>query len=85
MQSKIDNDSIQLYIRGQAGPQLVPKLLLKLFVREQYNSTVIPLEEGGMKEARDTKDNIIISDSTLRNILPPQINKITAWYKFMCG
>ena len=35
---------------------------------------VIPPEEGGFKEARDADNNIIISDSTLNNILPPQLN-----------
>ena len=34
-----------------------------------------PLEESGLKEARDEENNIIISDSTLRNILPTQQNK----------
>ena len=42
-------------------------------------------EEGGIKEARETEDNIIISDSILRNILPPQIKKMTARYKLMCS
>ena len=44
-----------------------------------------PPEEGGMIEARNAQDNIIISGSTLRNILPPQLNNMTARYKLMCG
>ena len=47
-------------------------------VREMHNSIMIPPEEGIMKETRDAEDNIIISDSTLRNILPPQLNRMTA-------
>ena len=35
-------------------------------------------EEGGMKEARDAENNIIIGDSTLLNILPSQIKNITS-------
>ena len=42
-------------------------------------------EEGGLKEARDTYNNIIISDSTLRNILPPQLKNMTDQYKVMCS
>ena len=42
-------------------------------------------EEGGIKEARDLENNIIISDSTLHSIIPPQLKKISAQYKVMCG
>ena len=46
---------------------------------------VIPLEEGGTNDERDTEDNIIIIDSTLRNILPPQLNNSTDQYKLICS
>ena len=46
---------------------------------------VSPPEEGGLKEAMDTNNNIIISYSTLRNIIPPQIKIMTLLYKVMCG
>ena len=36
---------------------------------------VSPPGEGGLKESIYAENNIIISDSTLRNILPPQLNK----------
>ena len=39
---------------------------------------VIPTEEGGLKESIDAEDNIIISYSTLCNILPPQLKNMTA-------
>ena len=35
-----------------------------------------PIEKGLLKEARNKYFNIIISDTTTRNILPPQVNKI---------
>ena len=38
-----------------------------------------------MKEARYKEYNIIISDSTLYKILPPQLNNMTSQYKAMCG
>ena len=40
-----------------------------------------PLEKGGLKEARYADNNIIISDFTIHNIQPPQLKKISAWYK----
>ena len=46
---------------------------------------VSPPEEGGLKEAIDADNNIIISDSTLRKILPPQLNNMAYQYKGMCG
>ena len=45
---------------------------------------VCPPEEGGLKEARNSDYNIIISDSTLCNIFLPQLNNIYARYKVMC-
>ena len=42
-------------------------------------------EEGRIKEARDEDNNIIISDSNLRNILSPQLNNTTSRYEVMCG
>ena len=56
----------------QTEPQLVTKLLLQLFVIELHNSLVSDPNDGGIKDARDEDDKIIISDSTLRSLLPPQ-------------
>ena len=42
-------------------------------------------EEGGIKEAIDEDNNIIISDSTLRSIIPPQLKNMYAQYKLICG
>ena len=46
-------------------PQLIPKCLLHAFARELHNNLVSTTVYGGLKEARDEDDNIIISDSTL--------------------
>ena len=77
MQSPISNYCIKLSIDGQAGPQLVPNFLLQVSVIELHNIKVRLPEEGGFKEARDAEDNIIVSDSTLRDILLPQLKNIT--------
>ena len=37
----------------QTEPQLVPKLLLQVFVRELHNSLVSDPNDGGLKYARD--------------------------------
>ena len=69
----------------QSEPQLVPKLLLQVSVRELHNSLVSDPNDGGLKDARDEDGKIIISDSTLRSLLPPQLKQMSARYKIMCG
>ena len=46
---------------------------------------VSPLEKGGLNKARDADNNIINGNSTLRNILPPHLNKMNSQYKVICG
>ena len=45
-------------------------------VRELPNSLVSDPNDGGLKDARDVDDKIIINDSTLRSLLPPQLKHI---------
>ena len=85
MQSPIGNDCLKVKIDGHTEPQLVPKLLLRVYSRELHNKLVSDSDNGGLKEARDEDDNIIISESTLRSLLPPQFKQISSRYKFMCG
>ena len=37
----------------QTGPQLVPKLLLRVSVRELHNSLVSDPNDGGIKDSRE--------------------------------
>ena len=53
--------------------------------RELNNSILSDFYDGGLKDARDEDDNIIISDSTLCSLLPPQLKQMSARYKVMCG
>ena len=62
----------------QSEPQLFPKLLLQMSVRELHNILVSKPNDGVLKDARYEYDNIIISDSTLRLLLPPKLKKISA-------
>ena len=54
-------------------------------VRELYNSLVSDPNDGGLKDARNEDGKIIISDSTLRSLLPPQLKQMSARYKIMYG
>ena len=69
----------------QSEPQLVPKLLLQVSVRELHNSLVSDPNDGGLKNARDEDGKITFRDSTLHSLLPPQFKQMSARYKIMCG
>ena len=69
----------------QTEPQIVPKLPLQVSVRELHNSLVSYHNDGGLKYARYEDDNIIISDSTLCSLLPPQLKQMSARYKVIFG
>ena len=76
VQSPIVNDCLKVKIGGHTEPQLVPKLLLHVSVREIHNNLVSNANNGRLKEAIDEDDNILISDSTLRSLLPPQLKNV---------
>ena len=75
MQSPIANDCLKVKIDGHTEPQLVPTLLLHVSVRELYKNLVRTTKEGLLKESRNEDDNILISDSTLHSLLPPNFFK----------
>ena len=54
-------------------------------MRELNNILASDPNDGGTKDARDEDGKIIISDSTLRSLLPPQLKQMSARYKIMCG
>ena len=85
VQSPISNDCLKVMLDGQTEPQLFPKLLLQVSVRELHNSLVSDPNDGILKDARDEYGKIIISGSTLRSLLLPQLKQISARYKVMCG
>ena len=85
VQSQIDNNCLKVSTNSHIEKQLLPNLLLHVSVRELHNGMVSPPEEGGIKEARDERNNIIIGDSALRNIIMPKLKNIVARYKVLCG
>ena len=44
-----------------------------------------PPEEGNLKESRDEEYIIIMIDSTLHDIIPPQLKNMSVGYIVMCG
>ena len=65
IQSPISNDCLKVMLDDQTEPQLVPKFLLQVSVRELHNSLKGDPNYGGIKYSRDEYSKIIISNSTL--------------------
>ena len=78
-------DCLKVMFDDQTEPQLVPKFLLQVSVRELNNILVSYPNDGGLKDARDEYGKSIIGDSTLRSLLPPTLKQMSACYKVMCG
>ena len=72
MLSPFFNYFLKVRIYSHTRQKIVPKLLPQVSVREHHNSLVGEPDDGGLKESIDADNNIIISYSTLRSLLPPQ-------------
>ena len=75
VQSPISNDRLKVIFDDQTEQKLVTKLLLHMSFREPHNIPVSDTNDGGIKDDRYEENNIIISDSTVRLLLPPQSKK----------
>ena len=78
VQSPISNYFLKVMFDDKTEPRLVPKLLPKVSVRELRNSCVSYPNYGGLKDAKNKYDNIIISDYKFRSLLPPQSKQMSA-------
>ena len=85
LQSPIVIYCLKLSIDIHSESQLAPKFLLQVSVWLLHNSMVTPPEEGGLKDAVDVDNNIIISDLTPRSIITPQLKNMSARHKVMCS
>ena len=65
-QFRISNYCLKVMLYDKTEPQLVPKLLPQVSIRELNNSLVSDPNDGGIKDDRDEYGTIIISDYTLR-------------------
>ena len=64
----------------------VPKLLLECSMRQLHNELIASPYDGGLLGARHAKTNdVIISDTMLRSLAPPQLRTMTDNHKIMCG
>ena len=63
-----------------------PKILMEIYVRGLNNSMLKPSENIGLESAADSvTQKFLISDTTLRSFIPPQIRKMTPRLHHICG
>jgi hypothetical protein len=71
--SPISNDTLLIFDETTGKKtKRVGKLLLQIPVRELHNDLVAAAEKGELPGVLDANGRITISDTSLRNILPPQ-------------
>ena len=64
----------------------VPKLLLECSMRKLHNELIASPDDGGLLGARHAeKNDVIISDTMLLYLSPPQLRPMTDNQKMMCG
>ena len=64
----------------------VPKLLLECSMRQLHNELITSPDDGGLVGDRHAMINdVIISDTILHSLAPPQLRPMTDNHKMMCG
>ena len=82
----IARDTLLITYAEYGVKRRLPKLLLECSMRQLYNELIASPDNGGLLGARhaDTND-VIISDTMLRSLAPPQLRTMTYHQKMMCG
>ena len=79
------NDTLLIQNRDNPLEKIrVPKLLRSCSMRELHNDLLAESSEG-FPDAYSTDGKVIISDTALRALMPPNIKKYTNKYKETCG
>ena len=85
-QSPIARDTLLIADADTKVKRLEPKLLLGCSMRQLHNELIASPDDGGLVGARHTITNdVIISDTILRSLAPPQLRPMTDNHKMMCG
>ena len=84
--SPITRDTLLITDSDNKVKRRVPKLLLECSMRQLHNDIIASLDDGGLVGARYAITNdVIISDTLLRSLAPPQLRPVIYNHKMMCG
>ena len=85
-ESPIAHDTLPITDAESGVKRRVPKLLLEYSMRQFHNELIASTYDGGLLGARhDNTNDVIISDTMLRYLAPPQLLPMTDHHKMMCG
>ena len=85
-ESPIDRDNLLITDVEYGVKWIVPKLLLECSMQQLHNELIASPYYGGLLGARHANRNdVIISDTMIRSLAPPQIRPMTDHHKIMCG
>ena len=86
--ASVSNNPYTLLIAGADTrvKRRLPKLLLKCSTRQLHNELLTSSDDEGSLGGRHAETNdVIISETMLRSIAPPQLRPMTDNPKMMCG
>ena len=85
-ESPISRDTLLITDAEYGVKRRVPKLLLECSMQQLHNELIASPDDGGLVGARHAITNdVIISDTMLRSLAPPQLRPMTDNQKMMCG
>ena len=85
-ESPITRDTLLIADADTKVKRRVPKFLLECSMRQLHNELIFSPDDGGLVGARHAITNhVIISDTMLRSLAPPQQRPMTDNHKMMCG
>ena len=85
-QSPITRDTLLIVDADTEVKRSVQTLLLEFSMRQLHNELIASPDDGGLVGARHAVTNdVIISDTMLRSLGPPQLRPMTDNHKMMCG
>ena len=85
-QSPITRDTLLIADADTKVKRMVPKLLLGCSMRQLHNELIASPDDGGLVGARHAITTyVVISDTMLRSLAPPQLRTMIDNHKMMCG
>ena len=85
-ESPITRDTLLIADADTKVKRRVPKLLLECSMQQLNNELIASPDDGGLVGARHAIANdVIISDTMIRSLAPPQLHPMTDNQKMICG
>ena len=85
-QSPITRDTLLITDADTKVKRRLPKILLECSMRQLHSDLIASPDDGYLFGSRHAKKNyLIISDTMLRSLAPPQLRPMADNHKMMCG